>query len=127
MNQVEKMRQTLQLLERIEQREMEEGMMKNIGMAAAIAGGLMGAPHAAAQPAPQSQSTVQRDLSHFSTEYLQNIADGKGGMAMVSKTDAVRELADRASGKSKEVRDVAPDREIPGGLAAYYRAHPGIR
>ena len=82
------------------------------------------------QQKPQAP-TAQKDLSAFGTEYLQKVADGQGGRAMVSVADAKAELAARANGTSQQapapVKAPAQNNGQYKSLGDYYKANPGVR
>jgi hypothetical protein len=82
------------------------------------------------QQKPQAP-TAQKDLSAFGTEYLQKVADGQGGRAMVSVADAKAELAARANGTSQQapapVKAPAQNDGQYKSLGDYYKANPGVR
>lgn len=80
------------------------------------------------QQKPQAP-TAQKDLSAFGTEYLQKVADGQGGRAMVSVADAKAELAARANGTSQQAPAKAPAQNNGQykSLGDYYKANPGVR
>jgi hypothetical protein len=84
----------------------------------------------AQQQKPQAPQ-AQKDLSAFGTEYLQKVANGQGGRAMVSVDDAKAELAARASGKSQQApapeKVSTPHNGQYQSLGDYYKANPGIR
>jgi hypothetical protein len=84
----------------------------------------------AQQQKPQAP-TAQKDLSAFGTEYLQKVADGQGGRAMVSVADAKAELAARANGTSQQAPAPVKASDSNNGqyksLGDYYKANPGVR
>jgi hypothetical protein len=84
----------------------------------------------AQQQKPQAPA-AQKDLSAFGTEYLQKVADGQGGRAMVSVADAKAELAARANGTSQQAPAPVKAPDSNNGqyksLGDYYKANPGVR
>jgi hypothetical protein len=83
--------------------DMDEGWKSALAGAAMVGlGALGGAGHAHAG----------QDLSGFATDYLQKVANGDGGRAMVSIDDAKAELQLRANGKQQSV---APETKPASG------------
>jgi hypothetical protein len=82
------------------------------------------------QQKPQAP-TAKKDLTGFGTEYLQKVADGQGGRAMISIDDAKAELAARANGTSQQapapVKAPAQNDGQYKSLGDYYKANPGVR
>ena len=60
------------------------------------------------------------DLSQYNTDYLQKVASGEGGRAMVSIDDAKAELQARANGKQQTVAPATSQAEAPKGFSKEY-------
>jgi hypothetical protein len=93
----------------LKEQELAEINWKTAVATGALAlGALGGAGHAQAA-----------DLSQYDTGYLQKVASGEGGRAMVSIDDAKAELQARANGKQQVVPATA-QAEAPKGFSKEY-------